>query len=185
MVDEPDQISAEPDELTEHATAAEQVVTQKEAFAVFYRTYLPRLVGFLVNRGASVDDAAEVAQEAMARAWKSWSAISFAPAWIFPVAIRIYAERLRTIRDTPVSDVGERSVLIPADSDIDEWIAGHSYHQIVRELPERQRQIMEWRMQGYDNDQIAQQLCIKPATVLSLLRRARRTLSAHRGGERE
>ncbi|MEV0360624.1 sigma factor [Nocardia sp. NPDC050697] len=115
MVDEPDQMSVDPYRVAAETTVApaESEARQAEVFEAFYREHLPRLAGFLVNRGATAVDAAEIAQEAMIRAWKSWTVVEFPRAWVFKVAVRILGERLRTIRDTtPSTGTAEQSVLI-------------------------------------------------------------------------
>ncbi|WP_067694733.1 RNA polymerase sigma factor [Nocardia jejuensis] len=157
-------------------------ISPQEAFSAFYREYTPKLIGSLLNRGARMEDAAEVAQETMTKAWQSWSAITFAPAWVFKVGLRDYGQRMASVHETPIDDASERSALIAADSDIDQWVENNHYHRMILSLPPRQRQVMQAHLLGLTDPQIARELAMDPATVRSHLRKARRALIVHREG---
>jgi DNA-directed RNA polymerase specialized sigma24 family protein len=46
--------------------------TREQAFSAFYRSAMAPLVGFLVNRGATVHVATDIAQETMEAAFRRW-----------------------------------------------------------------------------------------------------------------
>ena len=46
------------------------------SFSEFYRQHAGSLVAFLIWQGAGVEEAAEIAQETMARAWAGWERIT-------------------------------------------------------------------------------------------------------------
>ncbi|NUU25955.1 MAG: hypothetical protein HOV68_31310 [Streptomycetaceae bacterium] len=66
---------------------------REAAFTDFYRATMPALVAFLVVRGARLADAADVAQEAMAAAYRRWHALDHPRAWVFRVSARSLARR--------------------------------------------------------------------------------------------
>ncbi|MGC0416025.1 RNA polymerase sigma factor [Embleya sp. AB8] len=58
------------------------------AFSEFYRDHIRPLTAFLMRQGASTALAADLAQEAMAKAYRSWNEIHDPRAWIRTVASR-------------------------------------------------------------------------------------------------
>lgn len=73
------------------AVAAESGA-EVEDFSEFYRQFVPSLVAFLMWQGASLPDAADVAQETMIRAYRYWSTIDHPRAWARRVASRTMYE---------------------------------------------------------------------------------------------
>ncbi|MBF6289894.1 RNA polymerase sigma factor [Nocardia cyriacigeorgica] len=157
---------------------------QEAEFAAFYRGSVTRLVGFLVLQGARPADAAEIVQEVMTKAWQSWSTIEHPLGWARVTASRAWVRRVAALDEDLIEEFPDCSALFSAGSEIDEWIENHHYYKLVTALPPRQRQVMVWTMEGCNPGQIADLLQIKPATVRSNLRKARRTLAlTMEGGE--
>lgn len=63
------------------------------AFSAFYRAEVKALVNFLLWMGAGIADAADIAQETMIEAFRSWPSIRHPRAWTRRVASRQYARR--------------------------------------------------------------------------------------------
>ncbi|WP_051133644.1 RNA polymerase sigma factor [Nocardia paucivorans] len=127
-----------PDELTFTRSA----VDLEAEFADFYRASVAKLIRFLVLQGAQIADAAEIAQEVMAKAWQSWPALESPMAWARVTASRALVRRIAAVEEDLIEDFTERSALLSTGSDIDEWIESDHYHQLVTALPPRQRQVM-------------------------------------------
>ncbi|WBB80732.1 RNA polymerase sigma factor [Micromonospora sp. WMMD882] len=146
-------------------------------FSAFYRDQVGRLVAFLVWQGASVADAAEVAQETMRRAFERWDAIHAPGPWTRRVASREYARRMATLVELPTDDLADRTPLLRAPaSEIADWEARQEELRLLGRLPARQRQVMAWTLEGYQPTEIAAQLRMTPEAVRSSLRKARRAL---------
>lgn len=148
-----------------------------DAYVTFYREFIPDLVGFLVWQGARLAEAAELAQEAMIEAYRSWSTIKHPRAWAKRVASRKYA-RLIAQTEEPLESAN-LSLLLPPSLDISEWEERHEVLRLLNLLPPRQRQVMAWTCDGYTPSEIAAELNISAEAVRTNLMRARRTLAAH------
>lgn len=61
----------------------------KDEFARFYREHLPRLAAYLIYQGAPAHLAADLAQDAMATAWRRWAEITEPRAYVYKVAGRV------------------------------------------------------------------------------------------------
>ncbi|SCL23697.1 RNA polymerase sigma-70 factor, ECF subfamily [Micromonospora pallida] len=149
------------------------------AFSDFYRKEVGRLVAFLVWQGASVADAADVAQETMRRALEQWNTIRSPGPWTRRVASREYARRMAYLVELPADDLADRTPLLRASaSEIAAWEARQEELRLLGHLPSRQRQVMAWTLEGYQPAEIAEQLRMTPEAVRSSLLKARRTLAA-------
>ncbi|MFD0205291.1 MULTISPECIES: RNA polymerase sigma factor [Saccharothrix] len=145
------------------------------AFTDFYRATTPSLVAFLVVRGARLADAADVAQETMAAAYRRRHDLDHPRAWAFRVASRALARRLASAREEPVAEPPEPSPLLRPTA-IENWERHHDVARAVTRLPERQRQVMAWTLAGSTPAEIAAELGLRADTVRSTLLKARRAL---------
>jgi RNA polymerase sigma-70 factor (ECF subfamily) len=153
-------------------------VPRIEGFSEFYRRFVPSLVAFLMWQGARLPDAADVAQESMIQAYHYWSTIDHPQAWVRRVASRILARRVATVEE-PVEQIGERTALFSAATNVTAWEQRHDVLRALSHLPSRQRQVMAWTLDGYRPFEIAQELRITPEAVRSNLKKARRALAAY------
>jgi RNA polymerase sigma factor (sigma-70 family) len=149
-----------------------------EGFSEFYRQFVPSLVAFLMWQGASLPDAADVAQETMIQAYRHWSMIDHPQAWVRRVASRMLTRRAATIAE-PVEQIGQRTALLPAPTNVTMWEQRHDVLRALSRLPSRQRQVMAWTLDGYRPSEIAEELRITPEAVRSNLKKARRALTAY------
>jgi RNA polymerase sigma-70 factor (ECF subfamily) len=164
------------------ARSAQQVA----AFSDFYRAFVPTLVAFLVWQGARLADAADIAQDTMAEAYRAWHRIDRPEAWARRVASRAYARRIASIEEDPVDAVPDaRSPLLPNDADPEAFIGRHEVLHLLTLLPPRQRQVMAWTFDGHSPTEIAEELTMTPGAVRASLSKARRALAAHLAAAKE
>lgn len=153
-------------------------------FPDFYRCGMPGLVAFVMWLGAGADEAADVAQETMTRAWQNWARIRHPRAWVRKVASREYCRRIVASDDEPTAETSDH--LLPAGAAADEIaLLGPEQARVLdalRLLPPRQRQIMAWVYDGYAPAEIATFLNLDSGTVRASLHKARETLK-HLTGE--
>ncbi len=166
----------EPTATTPVVAAPAGTATEAE-FATFYRRSVPALVAFLVMQGATITDAADIAQESMTKAYREWHRLLHPRAWVHRVASRALIRRLVDDREYPVGEVPEPTPLLRT-TDIERWELRHDIVCCLAELPPRQRQVMAWTLSEYRPAEIAVELGIPPATVRQTLFQARRALAA-------
>jgi RNA polymerase sigma-70 factor (ECF subfamily) len=151
------------------------------AFSAFYRTEIRALVNFLVWMGAGLADAANIAQDTMIEVYKQWPSVRNHRAWTRRVASRLYGRQRFTHEVATEQEV--ISPLLRASDDIADWEQRHDGLQLVATLPERQRQVMAWTLDGYTPQEIAEELGITADAVRASLMLARRTLAQRLGKE--
>jgi RNA polymerase sigma-70 factor (ECF subfamily) len=147
-------------------------------FSVFYRENVRPLTGFLINHGASVQAAADIAQETMTDAYRNWAGITHPKAWVHKAASRALARKVASLED-PVEDIPEPTSLLPRPDDIAEWETRHDALPLLRSLPPRQRQVMAWTLAGFTPTDIADHLGLSAETVRGNLKEARRAAAAY------
>ncbi|OKJ85700.1 hypothetical protein AMK33_38775 [Streptomyces sp. CB02400] len=145
-----------------------------EEFSAFYRENIRLLVGFLINHGASLHTASDIAQDTMTDAYMQWADIADPKTWVHKTASRALIRRATSIDDL-VEEVPEPTALLPRPDDIAEWEVQHDALPLLRSLPPRQRQVMAWALAGFTPTEIADHLGLRPETVRANLGRARRT----------
>lgn len=145
-------------------------------FDPWYRAVHPRLVAAMVLTTGRLDDAADVADEAMARALERWDRVSVMPSpegWAFQVAFNLVKRRgrRRTLEATVLRRVQPRGVdaFVPPP-------AGEAW-EMVKTLPKRQREVVVLRyVADLPEAEIAAALGISRGTVSSTLADAKKTL---------
>jgi RNA polymerase sigma-70 factor (ECF subfamily) len=161
----------------------QEAVARSLEFTLFYESDMPALVAFLSVHGARLDEAAEVAQVAMAQAWWQWDSIDHPRAWVRVVAPRIWWKRIDgERRESPCAEVPERSCLL-SQQESDEVEARHTLIALLRPMPMRQRQILAWTYDGYAPAEIAELLKLSPEAVRANLYKARQALKRTAGRE--
>jgi RNA polymerase sigma-70 factor (ECF subfamily) len=164
------------DSLSERTRA--RLVMDAE-FSVFYGKTVKKLIGFVINHGASLPVAADVAQDTMIKAYLRWGELRRPEAWVHTVASRAYIRRATDLRmvEEPMEQVPEPTSLLPEPNAAVHWETRHDMLRLVRKLPYRQRQIMAWTLSDYTPSEIAEQLDLNPEAVRASLKKARRTLA--------
>ena len=150
-----------------------------EDFSAFYRETTKKLIGFLVNHGATLPMAADITQDTMAKAYGRWIELREPRAWVHTVASRAYIREATKVREDPVDQVPEPTSLLPRPDAVAEWETRHDTLQLVKKLPYRQRQVLAWTLSGYTPAEIAEQLELTPEAVRASLKKARRAIAGH------
>lgn len=151
---------------------AQQVVNQE--FSAFYRNTVRTLVAFLVNHGANVADAADIAQATMIKAYQGWNDIQHPRPWVYTVASRALVRKVAQVREDLCEEVPEPSSLLPRPDAVSEWECHQEALRVLEDLPIRQRQVLSWTFSGFRPTEIAQQLDMTPEAVRASLKKARR-----------
>ncbi|MCD2191336.1 RNA polymerase sigma factor [Actinomycetospora soli] len=147
-------------------------------FSDFYRDRTPKLVVFLRYLGASLDDAADVAQETMRKAYERFSPLTNPVAWTRTVAAREWHARASRARpETSLEDAPASHALLRARDDIAEFESRAESLNLVATLPRRQRQVLAATYDGATPTEIARDLGLTAATVRSTLRHARNSVA--------
>ncbi|MEW1817752.1 RNA polymerase sigma factor [Streptomyces diastaticus] len=147
------------------------------AFSAFYRATVSSLVGFLVNQGAGVHVAADIAQDTMLSVYERWDTIDHPRAWVHTVASRALVRRIASCEEQPVEQVQEPTSLLSDPDAIAAWEARHDLLPLLRSLPPKQRQALAWALSGFTPGDTAEQLGLKDDAVRGNLRKARRAMA--------
>lgn len=151
-------------------------------FEGWYVNEHPRLLSSMTVAAGDVDLAAEVVDEAFARAFERWSRVGpmESPAgWTYVTALNALRRRARRRSIEMRLHLRNRHVDNdpPADWSVEVWDA-------LAQLPPRERTAMALRyVADMTTDQIADAMGIAPGTVGSTLHAARRNLAAALGDE--
>lgn len=168
------------------------VAGDRQAFAVLFRHFAPRVKSYLMRGGSTEGLAEELAQETMVSVWRK--AAMFDPAqagvstWIFTIARNLRVDRLRRqgLPTVPADEAALDSVPDTAPALEEDLHAARMHEQVrraLRGLPPEQAQVLHL---SYFDDQphasIASALGIPLGTVKSRMRLAvahlRRALGA-------
>jgi RNA polymerase sigma factor (sigma-70 family) len=152
----------------------EVAVSATAVFEPWYRAVHPRVVAALALATGNWDDAADAADEAMARALERWDRVARMErpdGWVYRVAFNVVRSRGRRRaverRLLPRLVPGERELPAPAG---EAWA-------VVRALPRRQREVVVLRyLADLPRAEIGRVLGISESTVGSTLFDANRAL---------
>lgn len=165
--------------MARHAEAP----TSTANFEALYRRELAPLIALATTLTGSRDLGADLAQEALARAYRDWRTVATRDrpgAWIRRVLINlaIDAHRRRTREAAALARLDPQPLAATNEVTNDQfWTA-------VRALPERQRAaVVLYYVEDLPVGEIAHVLGIAPGTVKTSLFMARRSLAATLGAE--
>ncbi|MEU7907108.1 sigma factor [Actinoplanes sp. NPDC049118] len=144
-------------------------------FSLFYQQDMPRLVGFLIVRGAHPHAAADAAQDAMIEAYRQWDSIATPRAWVRSVAQRSWWRHREDLHTEPLDAETSYEHLLSRDA-ADEIVNQHAFLAALAMLTDAQREVMAWTYDDYQPTEIADLIHKEPATVRSLLRAGRNVL---------
>ncbi|WP_367133518.1 RNA polymerase sigma factor [Saccharothrix sp. HUAS TT1] len=149
-------------------------------FDEFFRRQLAPLVAFVRRAGFGVEQSKDAAQEAMTRAYQEWSGLRSPRAWVRTVAYRAaIVESARAQEGVLRAVSGGWTVSTHHDPDV--VTLGEEHERLLEalaSLPDRQRLVLAWHLDGFDYLEIADHLDTSPTTVRSNLRHARNALKA-------
>lgn len=165
-----------------------ETTSSRAAFADYYAKDMALLVRFLMRYGATVHEAADVAHTAFTLAFEQWESIDHPRAWLRRVASRRLV-RLRDSREQLTDEMpdvpGGRCPVTAVELGEEEA----RVYEALSWLPERQREVMAWTLEGFRPNEIAAELGLRPEAVRQNLHRARallkRALLAKGDGERD
>ncbi len=159
---------------TARSAAGQEETDSKREFASFYHEHFPRLAAYLLYQGAPVHLAADLAQDAMATAWRRWAEITSPRAYTYRVAGRAYTRRALEEPELLTGEVPEPSAVLPRPLETEAWLQQQQILRVLRALPPRQRQVLALTVDGWTPAEIAEMLGIEPDAVRASLMKARR-----------
>jgi RNA polymerase sigma-70 factor (ECF subfamily) len=159
-------------------------IQSHDAFAQLYRHFAPRLKSYLMRGGASDSLAEDVAQEAMATAWRK--AALFDPAkanvstWLFTIARNLRIDRIRR-ESRPEPDPNDPAFVPEPLPSPDRVITAQQNADIIQhalaDLPDAQREaVMLSFFEEASHAAIAERLQVPLGTVKSRIRLGLRSL---------
>lgn len=145
-------------------------------FTEFFAADFPSLVGFLCKHGFETEVARDAASEAMLCAFQTWDSIDSPRAWVRQVAIRLATRQVARARDgvnrgdwaSPDEYAEDKLMVLLENTSL--------IVTVLERLPERQREVMAWSLDGFTHAEIAERLGVRQGTVRSTIRHARKRL---------
>ena len=171
--------------MCSNVTMARQAEASTSAanFERLYRQELPTLIALATTMTGSRDLGADLAHEALTRAYRDWrtvGALDRPGAWVRRVLINlaIDAHRRQARETLAVSRLDPQPMTIATD------VVGEGFWAAVRELPERQRAAVAlYYIEDLSISEIAEILGVATGTVKTSLFMARRSLAISLGAE--
>lgn len=150
------------------------------AFRSLCEREYPRLVGALGLYTGDAGVAEELAQEALARAWRHWGKVSRADdagAWLFVTGFNLAKSHLRRVRAERRARSRFAADRSPADVD---QASAHDLRRALAELPQRYRSVLVLRYYGgYSLQEVADHLEVPLPTVKTWSARGLASLRQH------
>ncbi|MFF0408588.1 MULTISPECIES: RNA polymerase sigma factor [Streptomyces] len=144
-----------------------------EKFRIFYTSEMPKLVNYLKAKTRMAALAEDIAQESMIQLAKHWGEVLNPKAWTYKVAGHVlYRHQARASQKLELltDSILETPTQPPPQETLEEL---SDIIEVIRELPERQREVFAWYADGYSAPEIAELLNLTPSTVRSNIRHAR------------
>jgi RNA polymerase sigma factor (sigma-70 family) len=179
-----DQGPAAGDESAAEAAARATSAEMRAEFLDFYDRERDYVVRFMINCGASVEDAQDAAQEAFVDAWThnvlpdKWADVNNPRGWIRVVALKKYQRlygRRPQVPTVPVSDLSDTPQ--PASNHADLIPGTLLVLDALRSLDPELRAILAFHLDGFSGPEIAEQLNLTEQKVRDLLKKARKILA--------
>lgn len=147
-------------------------------FDKFFRSDHAQLIGFLRKVGFDREVAEDAAADAMLNAYKNWPQIDSPKSWVRRVAYRIACRQIQRTREAPRRAItGGWVSSVHLDPDVVQLKEEQELIlRVLDELPDKQRLVMAWYLDGFNADEIAEHVDMHPATVRSHRRHAREKL---------
>ena len=179
---QPDRDAMPTNDELEQCILAVAEAADRQAFAVLFKHYAPRVKGFLMRSGCAPDVAEDVAQETMVAVWRKAQLYDPARAalstWIFTIARNLRIDHARRAHEDASGGAPEEDSPDFTDDarPEDELLAAQRWHGVRRaleRLPADQAQVL--RLSFFDerpHARIARELAIPLGTVKSRIRLA-------------
>ena len=186
----PELVGLSPSLASAQAPAPGSLVQMRAAWVDFYDAHYDRVVRFVMQNGACLDDARDAAQEAFVESWTllssdppRWVAITNKMAWIRVVALRRYRRppgprmRPRLARDAEIPDLPS---LGPDPGEL--TVQTQMVLQALRNLDEEARAVMAFDLDDFPTADIAAALEITEQRVRDVKKKARAALKSALAG---
>ena len=157
----------------------------KQAFALLFEHFGPRVKGFMMRKGADSELAEDLAQDTLITVWRKAHMYSAekgsVSTWIFTIARNRRIDWARKLKGMTFSDISE--IEQPSDDPhADEIVLGtqeaKSVSQAVEQLPADQKQVISMAfMEDMTQQEISSRLSVPLGTVKSRMRLAYQKLS--------
>lgn len=153
------------------------------SFAAFFtanRTVLYRALYLLTG---DRDEADDISQEALVRVWSNWSRVSRMDrptGYLFRTALNVFRQRARSVKRRRWDPLAVSADGIEAADTRDELSRA-----VARLSPRRRIVLILVEVLGFEREEVAIFLRVRPGSVRMMLTRAKRDLRAHLGGEAE
>ncbi len=180
----PESVGLSPSFASSQAPAPGSLADMRAAWIDFYDTHYHRVVRFVMQNGAGLDDARDAVQEAFVESWTllssdpaKWEAITNKMAWIRMVALRRYRrppgsrKRPRLARDAKIPDLPS---LRPDPGEL--TVQTQMVLQALRNLDEEARAVMAFDLDDFPTADIAAALEITEQRVRDVKKKARAAL---------
>ena len=172
MDDVPDPAPASPPGTGDFGVAVcRPADTSAVEYAMLYQTEKPRLMRYLIQCGASYDDAEDVAQRALAALYEGWAKVRDPKPWLRKVAARELSRSLAPSKRFPEDN--DRLAASPRPAEVEAFIEEDAVLSALRRLPPRQRQVFALHFDQFTTSEIAGILRITDAAARQDLKRAR------------
>jgi RNA polymerase sigma-70 factor, ECF subfamily len=153
---------------------------------LFQRLY-PSLFRYLHRLTGDADAAEDVAQESFVRLLRQNLTEDEVRPWLFTVAMNLVRDRARKTDRRQRLLTGAPQLVKPGplpDEDLERSERIAAVRSVLDTLPERDRQLLLMREEGFKYEEIAQVVGVAPASVGTLIARAlRRFVEAYRARE--
>jgi RNA polymerase sigma factor (sigma-70 family) len=151
-------------------------------FTEFFRAEHKKLIRFVMTMGVGSDEAAEIAQVALVKAFQHWGAIGNPRAWVRRTAANeLIGARQAARREVPQETMPEREVPISTALAVELSEEGRRVVAALATLPPRQREVMAWIIDGFSAAEIARELGVTPDSARQNYAKARKNLSRFYG----
>jgi RNA polymerase sigma-70 factor (ECF subfamily) len=157
-------------------------------YDALFRDVYPSLFRYLHRLTGDTDSAEDIAQEAFVRLLGRALPSGEARLWLFTVATNLFRDSARTRkrRDRLLTATPWAPAALPApDAGVLRERTVQRVRDALQKIPERDRQMLMMREEGFKYDEIARVAAVAPGSVGTLLARATRRFLAVYDGELE
>lgn len=160
-----------------------------DCFVELFNRHFPRLYRYLDRLTGDPELAADLGQEAFVRLFRRGSLPDAPEAWLISVAMNLLRNERSTRRRrerllTPARGAQAHADPAPSpEATTEARDARARVQKALDQVPERERQMLLLRAEGYSYREIALALGLHEASVGTLLLRARKTFREHYEGE--
>jgi RNA polymerase sigma factor (sigma-70 family) len=155
-----------------------------DQFVELYDAHFPRVLRFLDRLSGDPTLASDIAQDAFVRLYRRGAPPDRPAAWLITVALNLLRNRRSTDarRSRLLTEARAEAALADPSRRPDEVVESADLRKRVRttlaRLPERDRQLLLLRSEGYRYEELAEALGLNRASVGVLLARAKRAFRA-------